>query len=246
MAAQQRKGHGLPTLVFKADLLQGFDLTWRNGCLYHLWQAGVRGKAWLHVDASFSSDKFRVRLSHLVGPVRRLTEFAVGQGKRAAVHLFGSLTRELVDTAATHIGVGLGLTALEVEAAFAGQPPWTALAQPVDFTQIHLVSRSVAAAITARSSAPWTRPGAPDGSAGDRLLALDILAKSNTDLTQFVDDVFALCSTCAGIDAVARAADTFATQWRHKFAAVPKNPWFSQFIVTSNSGIWHKQFVILR
>jgi len=224
VAAQHRRGHGLPTLVFKADLMQGFDLTWRSGCLFHLWRAGVRGKDWLHMDATFSSDNFRVRLAHLVGPIRELTDFAVGQGKRAAVHLFGALTRALVDSAANHLGVGLGLTAFEVNATFTGQSLWTAPTLPVDASRVHLVTGSVATAIDACARAPWLQPATPVGTAAERLLALDVLAKSNTDLTQFVDDVFALCSTCAGLNSLTRAANDFASQWRHRFASGSKKP----------------------
>ena len=112
---QLRTAAGLPTLLKKADLLQGFDLSWRSGCLVHLAHAQIQGRDWLLVDSNFSQDKVRVRLLNLVGPIHQLVEFAIGQGKRTSVHLFGALTRGLADLYSTSPKVGMGWTKTEVE-----------------------------------------------------------------------------------------------------------------------------------
>ena len=105
----------MPTLLKKTDLLQGFDLSWRSGCLVHLAHAQIQGRDWLLVDSNFSQDKVRVRLLNLVGPIHQLVEFAIGQGKRTSVHLFGALTRGLADLYSTSPKVGMGWTKTEVE-----------------------------------------------------------------------------------------------------------------------------------
>ena len=95
--AQLRQTCKLPTLILKQDLLQGFDLTWRSGTLVHLWEAKVQGRDWLLQDSSFSSDKLRIRVGSLIGPIEPLSTFAVGQGKRTAVHLFEALSKGLTN-----------------------------------------------------------------------------------------------------------------------------------------------------
>ena len=102
-------------MLKKTDLLQGFDLSWRSGCLVHLAHAQIQGRDWLLVDSNFSQDKVRVRLLNLVGPIHQLVEFAIGQGKRTSVHLFGALTRGLADLYSTSPKVGMGWTKTEVE-----------------------------------------------------------------------------------------------------------------------------------
>ena len=109
---QLRADVGLPSFLKKADLLQGFDLSWRDGCLFQLAQAGVEGRSWLLQDSLFSRDQFRVKLSNFLGPLRQ-AEFGVGQGKATSVHLFGTLTRGLGDLYRPTPGVGLGFTKAE-------------------------------------------------------------------------------------------------------------------------------------
>ena len=41
MVAQLRVAKGLPTFLQKADLMQGYDLCWRDAVRYHLSQAGA-------------------------------------------------------------------------------------------------------------------------------------------------------------------------------------------------------------
>ena len=61
-----------------------------------------------------SKDKVRVRFLNLVGPIHKLVEFAIGQGERTSVHLFGALTRGLADLYSTSPKVGMGWTKTEV------------------------------------------------------------------------------------------------------------------------------------
>ena len=75
-------------MIKKADLFQGYDLSWRDGALVRLVKAGIKGRDWLAIDSAFL-DHFRIKLG--------LLELSVAQGKWSAVHLFNSLVRGLAD-----------------------------------------------------------------------------------------------------------------------------------------------------
>ena len=98
----------MPSLLEKADLMYGFDLTWREAVRLHLGLAGVTGRMWLVADASLGSDPLRVRLGPLVGELVNLSDFGIGQGRRGAVHMFGTLVRGLIsEVEGASVGAGL-------------------------------------------------------------------------------------------------------------------------------------------
>ena len=59
VVCQTRQNVTLPTWILKADLMQGFDLAWRDAIRLQLHRAGVTGRAWLVVDSSFDNDRVR-------------------------------------------------------------------------------------------------------------------------------------------------------------------------------------------
>ena len=217
VAAQIRKEAGLPTIIKKADLFQGYDLSWRDGTLVHLAKAGVKGRHWLAIDSAFSADHFRIKLGLLVGPIKTLSEFSIAQGKRSAVHLFNSLVRGLPDQLnQSCVGVGLGFTDHDTGRLLAGRSVHVGCNEPLRFVrQMSQLTQAEARYIVAH---------ADRASGADLLVALDILAPLRVCCFQFVDDSFTLQSTVAGVNATCKAAETFCELWRHRFAGGSKGP----------------------
>ena len=218
---QLRTAAGLPTLLKKADLLQGFDLSWRSGCLVHLARAQIQGRDWLLVDSNFSQDKVRVRLLNLVGPIHKLVEFAIGQGKRTSVHLFGALTRGLADLYSTSPKVGMGWTKTEVERV------WSPVATDVHVDMVRIWSLPQLVQLVNRMK---TQDQVDHSinlfSMTERLLALEEAApfQVNFYFFQFVDDAFSLDSSMFGLSSSCIADFLFTHFWRHKFASGAKGP----------------------
>ena len=108
IALQVRSARGLPTLLEKTDLMYGFDLAWRDAVRLHLGRAGIVGRLWLVADACMQNDFLRVRIGPLVGELANLQDVGVGQGRRAAVQLFGLLVRSLIENVHdSTVGVGI-------------------------------------------------------------------------------------------------------------------------------------------
>ena len=108
IALQVRSSRGLPTLLEKADLMYGFDLAWRDAVRLHLGRAGIVGRLWLVADACMQNDFLRVRIGPLVGELANLQDVGIGQGRRAAVQLFGLLVRSLIENVHdSTVGVGI-------------------------------------------------------------------------------------------------------------------------------------------
>ena len=221
--AQLRLSSNLPTLIKKADLWQGFDLTWRSACLLQLHFASVRGRDWLLQDAAFGSDKFRVKLLHLVGPLRQLASVGVGQGKRTSVHLFNLVAKGLADMATMSPGVGLGFTAHEVGMALEGSSAYYRTHEAVQLDRLPQVVEQVSRSLgfLPELSVP-PLPATHPATVAEKLVALEFLANSRVNLLQFVDDVFSLQSTAFGINQACRADNVFCCTWRHKFAGGSK------------------------
>ena len=221
--AQLRLSSNLPTLIKKGDLWQGFDLTWRSACLLQLHFASVQGRDWLLQDAAFRSDKFRVKLLHLVGRLRQLANVGVGQGKRTSVHLFNLVAKGLADMATMSPGVGLGFTAHEVGLASEGSSPYYKTHEAVQLDRLPEVLDQVGCSLgflPGSSSQPSLAPH--PATVAEKLAALEFLANSRVNLLQFVDDVFSLQSTAFGINQACRADKLFCRTWRHKFAGGSK------------------------
>ena len=211
---QLRMDSKLPTLVKKADLLQGFDLSWRDGCLYQLAQAGVQGRDWLLQDSVFSNDRFRIKLSHLLSPMRTLCQFGIGQGKATSVHLFGTLTQGLAELYKATPGVELGVPRLFAGAVVPEARPDLAAEGFMRPSALPLACKAV----------KNTAAGEPSGSQfseftiSERLVALELNAPHKVGLFQYVDDVFSLSSTTFSLSMACQADHLFENLWRHKFA----------------------------
>ena len=198
-AAQLQLGARLLTLIKKADLWQGFDLTWRSACLLQLWQSQVQGRDWLLQDAAFSSDIFRVKLLH--GPVRQLFDFPVGQGKRARVHFFNLVGKKLADLGGCSPGVGLGYTAQDVTTALQCCSAYYQADQSVRPEALLQILQQAGLQLLGTTGHPdhFPTPGIP-ANISEKLVALESLASITPSTMQFVDDVFSLQSTAFGIN----------------------------------------------
>jgi exonuclease III len=109
---QARKKEGKNTYLFFLDVRKAFDTVWRDGLLYKLWQAGVRGKLWRIIKAMYA-DNFSAIL--LDGKASRWFKILQGvrQGDSASPCLFKVFINELaVELKAMNLGVSLG-TSLE-------------------------------------------------------------------------------------------------------------------------------------
>ena len=226
VALQTRASWQLPTFVVKADLLQGYDLAWKEAVLLHSKWAGVGGSFWLCLDASFSHDRLRVRLGPLLGRALLLLQAGIGQGGRRAVHLFNALTRGLTDAVCNScIGVAIGANPLMIQ-AFCGPPRsrQTLCQNPSPNLQV------VASMITSCSQAVTEqdfRAVVPQvASLTEALLAIDAASEFSLGLVQFVDDIFVLQSTCWGLRRACQALTEFSRCWRHKFAGGSKSASF--------------------
>ena len=189
IAIQLRRNLELPTFLEKVDLLQGFDLAWRDGIRSCLVEAGLTGRLWLAADAALETDRVRVRVGPLVGSLVELTEFGIGQGKRAAVHLFGRPC-QFVTYADEH----------EDQSTSSSCEP-SRLAT--------FLSRCHSEEEMARHLGKL--------SFADRMSVLDCSAQHRILLTQFVDDAFVFHSSLAGLLKGNRALESFAESWKHMF-----------------------------
>ena len=108
-ALQSRLNANLPSMVLKADLLQGYDLAWRDAVRLHAWHAGIQGNGWLFLDCCLAVDQARVRMGPLLGPFFVILNHGIRQGGRSAVQLFGAFAKGLADAVGfSSVGVGLG------------------------------------------------------------------------------------------------------------------------------------------
>ena len=90
MALQVRGLQELPTYALFVDLLQGYDVSWRDGIRLGLHQAGITGGLFLYKDDQLEHDLIQTRLGSFVGPQRVVAE-GVMQGRRTATHEFNAL-----------------------------------------------------------------------------------------------------------------------------------------------------------
>ena len=218
-AAQERRNLGLQTFILKADLLQGFDLLWRDAVRIHAWEAGIKGKSWLVLDHSLSNDQARIRLGPLLGPFFSLEKEGIRQGGRAAVHLFGAVVKELNSFVPDAVpGIGLGLNRAVVRAADLGERKKVGTVEPL-WPLLHMASSDVDLQAT-ESAMRQNVPGLL--STQDATILLDLVAPHKMLCLQFVDDCFILQSTTWGLQKVCNALGAFAQLWRHRFAGGSK------------------------
>ena len=220
MSLQLRKLDGLPAFLQKADLLNGFDLVWRDAVKLHLACAGIKGKLWLYGDSALNTENLRVRVGPMIGELATLAGFGVGQGRRAGVDLFASLVRPLAELCASRaVGIGVNIPAAMVDAyqGVAGN------AKPhgiVDWPAVH-------------AAQAWEKDnGSSDrnalmqrlGNEATQLAYLDVMSSHRILHLQFVDDTFNLVSSTAGLSEVNSALTEFCQVWRHRFQGGAKRP----------------------
>ena len=219
LALQARSAWRLPSFLLKTDLLQGYDLAWKNAVLLQAKWAGVTGSFWLCLDASFSHDQCRIRLGPLLGSTLVLLDAGLGQGGRRAVHLFNTLTRGLAEEVlARCAGAAVGanplmvrpfLAATEFESMHAaGRPPL-----------VDRISRMALSTVGAFLEVDFASAISPRTNRVEALLTIDAASPCTLALVQFVDDVFCLQSTCWGLKRACQGLQSFAHLWRHKFAS---------------------------
>ena len=198
--------------------MHGFDLAWRDAVRLHLGWAGVRGRFWLMADACMQSDFLRVRVGPLVGELVNLEGVGIGQGRRAAVQLFGVLVRALIDNVqASTIGVGVdaptaALCAVESAGGMAvhGDVQWSSILDAVGGAKAG-TKDLVTAVVSLRSGA-------------ERSVFLDAMSGHGMLMLQFVDDSFVLQSSLWGLTSVNKALSAFCVTWRHRFKMGTKGP----------------------
>ena len=165
---------------------------------------------------ALETDHFRIRLGPLVGDLLTLSDFGIGQGKRAAVHLFGALVQGLPhELKKATVGIGLDLPR-SICRAFASATPAAERETP---TTPHLSAkaRRLGQQRTAAVSEDDLQLTLESCTRQERLTILDIWAAHSLLIVQFVDDSFVFQSTLAGLRAANLALERFAAKWVHKF-----------------------------
>ncbi len=69
----------LATYDFFLDLRKAYDSVWRDGLLYKLWQAGVRGRLWHYIDTLYCTSRRAVRVGGHMSEVIEI-DLGVAQG----------------------------------------------------------------------------------------------------------------------------------------------------------------------
>ena len=219
ISLRSRLNSGLPSLLMKADLLQGYDLAWRDAVRVHAWLAGVQGRGWLLLDASLSSDVARVRLGPLLGPFFVILNHGIRQGGRSTVQLFGAFAKGLTQAvASSNVGVGLGHDATVTRCVLGSNRVASGLSEP----RWEILRRGIMAFNPMAPQDTLRATLAPEASKEEALLLLDAAAKFSFLQMQFVDDAFVFQSTPWGLFKVCAALSNFAVLWHHRFAAGKK------------------------
>jgi hypothetical protein len=165
-------------------------------------------------------DPLRVRVGPLIGELVNLQDAGIGQGKRAAVQLFGTLVRALTDNVCSStVGVGIDVPRGAHQAmaelggiGIDGHVQWQ-----------HVVG-SVAGVSGVMDDERWRHAGGELRSSAERILFLDAVALNAWLMLQFVDDSFVAQSTLHGLRCVNRAMTAFCDTWRHRFKLGAKGP----------------------
>ena len=213
VALQVRRNWSLPTFCLKADLLQGYDLTWKSAVLLHARWAGISGSFWLCLHSALHQDEFRVKYGPLVGPALLSISAGLGQGGRRAVHLFNALARGIPDELRKRvIGVSVGASPMLLDALKLHQR----LAGNVVLHDLVRLSSSLHAKQIIGQECNVDLEAV---SLDTALLTIDVLASHQLLVSQFVDDVFVFQSTLWGVGRACNALETFCAQWRHRFAS---------------------------
>jgi hypothetical protein len=77
------------------DLRKAYDTVWRDGLLYKLWHAGVRGRLWRYIAALYSTSSRAVRVGNEVSQLVSI-DLGVAQGDTLSCILFDIFVNDLV------------------------------------------------------------------------------------------------------------------------------------------------------
>ena len=83
------------TYAFFLDLRKAYDTVWRDGLLYKLWQAGVRGRLWHYIDALYRTSHRAVRVGGHTSEVVDI-DLGVAQGDTLSCILFNIFVNDLI------------------------------------------------------------------------------------------------------------------------------------------------------
>jgi hypothetical protein len=92
---RQRMQHA--TYAFFLDLRKAYDTVWRDGLLYKLWQAGVRGRLWHYIDSLYRTSRRAVRVGGHISEVIEI-DLGVAQGDTLSCILFNIFANDLIET----------------------------------------------------------------------------------------------------------------------------------------------------
>jgi hypothetical protein len=85
------------TYAFFLDLRKAYDTVWRDGLLYKLWQAGVRGRLWHYIDSLYRTSRRAVRVGGHISEVIEI-DLGVAQGDTLSCILFNIFANDLIET----------------------------------------------------------------------------------------------------------------------------------------------------
>jgi hypothetical protein len=91
----------LATYAFFLDLRKAYDTVWRDGLLYKLWQAGVRGRLWHYIDTLYCTSRRAVRVGGHMSEVIEIDlpgRVGVAQGDTLSCVLFNIFANDLIET----------------------------------------------------------------------------------------------------------------------------------------------------
>jgi hypothetical protein len=90
----------LATYAFFLDLRKAYDtVVWRDGLLYKLWQAGVRGRLWHYIDSLYCTSRRAVRVGGHISEVIEIDlRLGVAQGDTLSCILFNIFANDLIET----------------------------------------------------------------------------------------------------------------------------------------------------
>ena len=179
-------------------------------------EAGISGRLWLAADSALNFDLFRIRLGPVVGNLSQLSDFGIGQGKRAAVHLFGVLVKSLADEVA-QVAWGVGLDIPRGVARAFSQCTAAGDEEEPNVPHLSLKAQTLASIASAHDGETDLLATFQNCALQERLSIIDIWASNSLLIVQFVDDAFLLQSSLAGLRTCNVALQKFASQWNNKF-----------------------------
>lgn len=214
ITAQLRAKLELPTFMTIADLRQGYDVAWHDAIRVLAKQEGVSGRWWLFLDSQLSRDAIQMRVGGVVGPARNVCGHAIGQGRKAAVQLFGLLTRPLTNLLHDHsqaVGIAFPEVAL---LGLSAAKPLADVPQEGGQGAAEMAFRAKQAMADKRGVEWWKREIGGAETEEDRLGLLEAVAVTHGPrIFQFIDDSITAQGSLQGVRVVCRCLEAFVRNW---------------------------------